>query len=154
MEKIDWNRLVVVAALHGEKYIGFIPEETQASPQDYMYTQARENKPVCLYHVRTLISQPQMQTLANGQQVIAGFVAVIPFEFNPGPAEELWVRASSWHFPVNNPESQEKVQKLLDKAVESEAQIAELERQMDLQDKARDAGIITPNGMHAHIKRG
>jgi len=145
--KIDWNRLVIVASMHGEKYIGFVPESRESS-QDYMYTQARENRPVCLYGVRTLISQPQMQKLPNGQQVIAGFVAVIPFEFNPGPAEELWVRASSWHFPVNNPESQAKVEKLLKRAEESEAQIAELEKQMDLVDSARDAGIITPNGMH------
>jgi len=143
LESIDWKRLVIVAALHGEKYIGFVPDSL-GDPQEYMVRVAKNNEPMRLQDVRTILSQPQMQKLPNGQQVIAGFVAVLPFEFNPGPAEELWVRASSWHFPVHNVESQEKIMRLMEKAVESEAQIVELEKQANMVDDATAAGLVLP----------
>ena len=151
--KIDWDRLVIVAAMHGEKYIGFLPREVE-DPDEWMRELGRTNQPVLLHHVRTILSQPQVQKLPNGQQVIAGLVAVLPFEFNPGPAEELWVRASSWHFPIVNEKSQEKIMRLLEKAEESEVQIAELERQANLVEDATRAGLIVPRGTGQMSKPG
>lgn len=130
--EIDHERLVIVAALHGEKFIGHTPGYIKCTPQEYMEKAAQQNKPVELYNVRSLLSQPQAKKLPSGETVIAGFVALMPFEFMPGPAEKIWVRASTWHFPAENPRSKEKIITLLAQAEDSERKVSALEAGIDV----------------------
>ena len=138
--KIDYDRLVIVASLHGEKFIGYVPPGMELSPQEYMRSAATANQPVTLHEVRTLLSQPQMRRLESGEEIIAGFVAVLPFEFMLGATEELWVRPSSWYFPADNEDSKKEIEALLTKAELSEKKLAAVR-------SAMEAGLSVPTGL-------
>lgn len=143
--KIDYSRLIIVAALHGEKYIGHVPKGVKNAPA-YMESAAKANQPVRITEVRTILSQPQVTELPTGEKIIGGMVAILPFEFFPGPADQVWVRASSWHFPAENPGSKKKIDLMLKSAVESEAKLEQLEKQMEAVQAAQKAGLTVPQG--------
>jgi hypothetical protein len=68
MSEIDWERLVVVTAKHGEKFVGMLPT-LDVSPKKYIEDKAYEHGPVELSGVRVLAIQTRAVADARGQPV-------------------------------------------------------------------------------------
>jgi hypothetical protein len=124
MTDINWERLVVVVALHGEKYLGWIPAEL-GDPKKYVEERGLEGKPIRLEDSRNLIGQASPKLDSRGN--LAGFtkfMLLMPLDTLNGPMPSIYILPSSWYFPGDHGEvSRRQVEELLKHAVETEDQM-------------------------------
>ena len=125
----NWKNLVVVAARHGEKYLGWIDIRCP-DPKGYIEQQVSENMPIELHQVRILASQIQTQQGPEGGIMVGNLMLLMPIDVFPQAVEKLSVMASAWYFPSDNEDCRRPLQGLLDNA-----------RQMEVRRMAEDRGI-------------
>lgn len=121
MEIKNWEQLVVVTAVHGEKYLGWIPKD-KGDPKKYMNDSRRNNVPVVLTEVRNYLSQTQPSADRAGR--VTGWQKMhilLPLDMFTGPMKKMSVMASAWYFPKDNPDSARAVEELLEGARKNEA---------------------------------
>lgn len=132
MSDIDWKRLVIVAAVHGEKYLGWLPDEPLA--RDFL-ERGPKGGPIKLLDVRNLIGQSSPQIGPGG--TVMGFTRLLllmPIDTTVGPVPELYVIPSTWYFPGDHgDEAKEQIKNLLKHAVDGEERM-----------RARMVGIHLP----------
>lgn len=120
MEVRDWERLVVVTATHGEKYMGWIPK-SKGDPREYMDISRQKNLPVELEEVRNYLSQIQPNTDRAGRVTSMGKMQIlVPIDMFPGALKRLSVLASSWYFPSDDPNCKKPVGSILEGARRNE----------------------------------
>ena len=123
----DFDRIVVVTAQHGEKFIGWVPEGED--PAKYM-----ESPTVLIKNARLLATQQQPKFDARQNVVgVSVLVAMIPIDMFPSAMPNLRVHPSSWYFPFENRETEKKIEQLL----------AAAERNEGI-NRAIDAGLSVP----------
>lgn len=132
MKDIDWKRLVVVTATHGEKYLGYVPPEEE--PESYLDRHAEGQKPIKLLDARNLVSQVQPNINPDGRLAGMGRILLLmPIDMLKGALPVQRLIPSSWYFPFENGEYvQMKIQELLKHAEENEVRVS-----------AAEAGIVT-----------
>lgn len=125
MSDINWERLVVVTAIHGEKYLGWVPSEIE-DPKKYLDEHGWETRPVVLTDVRNLIGQASPNVSPQGK--LLGFSKVMllmPLDLLDGPIARYHILPSAWYFPGEHGDDCKKhVEELLHQAVENEAQMS------------------------------
>lgn len=114
---MDWEKLIVATAQHGEKYIG------ETTLDETELTGCMEHKqPVLLRRARMLITQLQINQGPGGQVLGAGTLAfVMPVDGAQGPLERLWIDVSSFYFPKSNPVIQQALEGLINVCLAAEA---------------------------------
>lgn len=119
MNDINWERLVVVTAVHGEKYLGWIPL-TIENPKQYLTDCAQNRLTVQLQDVRNLISQ-----ISENQRGVSKVTLLMPIDMVEGPLEHLDVVPSSWYFPgeTGGDGHKKKIEDLLEFSVENETRM-------------------------------
>lgn len=121
MKGIDWQRLVVVSSMHGERYLGSV-SWTVSDPKKYLEERGQAGLPIRLHDVRNLLGQVSPRVDAEGK--LAGFsrmMVLLPLEMINGPLPELYVIPSSWYFPgENGDECKKLVTKMIEEAAEAE----------------------------------
>lgn len=124
MRDIDWERLVVVVAIHGEKFLGWVPPECEHQ-EKYMKDAAQSGGPVRLLNARNLVGQCNPSVDASGNVIgIQKLLLLMPIDGHNGPLSEYYVVPSSWYFPKNTGEyGQVKISGLLEHALEMEARM-------------------------------
>lgn len=124
---LDFERLVVVTASHGEKFLGEVPDGKD--PQDYL-----ENESIILHNVRLLATQHQPKMDARQNIVgVAVLTALLQVDMFPGPVPVMRLHPSSWYFPTENEEAVNKLKQLIDRAEANETK-----------NRAQDAGLVVP----------
>lgn len=132
MKEIQWDRLAIVTATHGEKYIGYIPKDLGDNPKAYIEDQTMHGLPVILEEVRNVIAHIQPNFSQRGEMLGMGrLILLMPIDMWTGPAARIQVRASSWYFPADNEKVKPHIEKMYRSAEENEAQLA-----------AAEAGIV------------
>jgi hypothetical protein len=127
MNDIDWKRLVVVTASHGERYLGFVSQEIE-DPVAYLDSHATALTPIRLYQVRNLVSQIQPSSDAKGRVVIGRLLLLVPVDMMKGAMDSHRMIPSSWYFPVENGEDcQKRVREILKNAEDSELRASAVE---------------------------
>ena len=139
MEKeIEWEGMVVVTTMHGEKFLGWIPGGMTREAWEKA-ADASVNKTVELQNVRTMLAQITQIKAQNNADPRAGklavFLALMCIDAFSGPAESMKIRASTWYFPVDNPSCRKQFARLI-KDAESNEMIG----------RANAAGIHTAGG--------
>jgi len=134
MSDIDWTKLVVVTALHGEKCLGWLPEEIK-DPKAYLEEKVTKGEPIVLHEARNLIGQvsPSYDQSTGKLMGIGRMILLTPFDALIGPLPSLFLIPSTWYFPGEFEHVRAKVEGLLRQAVEFETSLA-----------AAEAGIIRP----------
>jgi hypothetical protein len=115
----NWENMVIVAARHGEKYLGWISSE-EKDPRAYIEKRVEENKPVELRQVRVLASQIQTQQSPDGGMMIGNLMILMPIDVFPQAVDKINVMASAWYFPSDNDDCKRPLQGLLDNAKQME----------------------------------
>jgi hypothetical protein len=134
MTEIDWERLVVVTAKHGEKFVGTLPEQ-EDDPKKYIEDRTYEHGPIELSNVRVLAVQTRAIADSRGQPVgIQRAPLLLPMDVLNSPAQSVHIVPSTWYFPVENREAKDNLAGLIHQAEEMEARAS-----------AEAAGIITPS---------
>jgi hypothetical protein len=110
----DFNRIVVVTAQHGEKFLGWVPKGVV--PGEYL-----EKPSIVLHDVRLLATQQQPK-LNAAQQVVgmSVLIALLQIDMFPGPVPTMHLHPSSWYFPFENPKTEKKIKQLIDAAEQNE----------------------------------
>jgi hypothetical protein len=141
MSTFDWDRLVVVSATHGEKFMGEIPPE-ENDPEEYLDHCLRTSTPVELHRVRNLISQVQPQVGARGQlEGMGRILLLMPIDMMSGPLSVMKLQVSSWYFPKDS-ECKRKIDELYAHAEKNEMAMM-----------AQEAGLTlagTPDDIRGH----
>lgn len=139
MNETDWNHLIVISSLTGERYMGWIREE---DPREYVAEKAKLNEPVEVSDARLLISQVQPNIGPGGRVLgFAKMVLLMPIDVLNGPLPTHNVLASSWYFPKDTGGTRRKFEELLRQAEESEQQLS-----------AADAGLVTGTAINQRIQ--
>jgi hypothetical protein len=123
----DFERIVVVAAQNGEKFLGWVPEGED--PKKYM-----EQDSIKLHDARIVATQHQPKM--NAQQQVVGvsvLVALIQVDMFPGPIPVLRLHPSTWYFPCENLTAKKQIAKLIEAAQRNETV-----------NKAAEAGLHIP----------
>jgi hypothetical protein len=134
MGEINWERLVVVTAVHGEKYLGWLACE-DIDPKKYLEEHGQAGSPITLQDARNLVSQAQSNVDHQGNVLgVSRFLLLMPIDVLNGPLPSLQVIPSSWYFPgENGDDCKKKIGSLLSQAVEQEARLS-----------AAAAGLVAP----------
>jgi hypothetical protein len=134
MNDIDWTRLAVVTALHGEKCLGWLQEEIE-DPKAYLEEKATKGEPIILHEARNLLGQasPSYDQTTGKLLGIGRMLLLMPFDALTGPLPSLHLIPSTWYFPGEFEHVKPKVENLLRQAVELETSLA-----------AAEAGIVRP----------
>lgn len=120
MEIDNWERLVVVTAVHGEKYMGWIPEE-KGDPKKYMDDSRSNSLPIVLLEVRNYLSQAQPNVDPSGRVTgVAKMQVLLPLDMFPGALKKMSVLASAWYFPSDDPRCKKPISDLLEGARRNE----------------------------------
>jgi hypothetical protein len=135
----NWDRMIVVTALHGERIHGWLPEHHgehgEFNYQQDMQAAARQHEPVSIQHARNLVGSKDVKTDAQGRFLgVASMMALMPIDMFPGPMEEYQVIPSSWYFPGSMERSKKLMENLIKAAEASE-----------MRSRAMEAGIHPPN---------
>lgn len=125
MSDINWPNLVVVAATHGEKFLGWVPNDV-GDPKRYLEERGRAGLPIRLQDVRNLVGQATPSVSRQGDIVgISKMLVLMPIDMLNGPLPAHNVIPSSWYFPTENGDECKKlVEDLLKQAVETEARLS------------------------------
>jgi len=133
MKDLNWDRMAVVTALHGEKYLGWIPEE-MGDPKKYLDENCTAGKPVVIHDARNLMGQAQPNIDARGNILgISKMLLLMPIDAMNGPLPVINVISSTWYLVPENDSVRKKFEELLNASVETEARLS-----------ASDAGIHIP----------
>lgn len=126
MKDIDWERLVVVTAVHGERCLGWVPQEPNLDPKKYLEERGQAGLPIKLQDVRNLVSQTTPSVDTRGNIVgLSKMLMLLPIDLFNGPLRELHVIPSSWYFPGDNSDDCKKqVVDLIEQAVETETRLS------------------------------
>lgn len=120
MSELAFEKIVIVASMHGEKFFGTLPDHVE-DPDKYFSEAINQNKPVIIENVRIMLSQCGAVTRADGSMGgIQTTVALIPIDLADGPMEKIHVRPSSWYFPSEVLNIRESVTRLLKQAEDGE----------------------------------
>ena len=120
MDIKGWDRLVVVTAAHGEKFMGWVPE-AYGDPRKYIANRREENKPILLHEVRNYLSQAQPQMGPQGQLAgVAKLQVLIPMDMFPGAIAEMHIFPSCWYFPSDNDGCKKPISDILELALQNE----------------------------------
>lgn len=127
----DFERIVIVTAQHGEKFLGWIPGEVD--PVEYM-----EQKSIVLKDARLVATQQQPRMNARQEVVgISVLVALLPVDMFPGAVPTMRLNPSTWYFPSENVKTKKQIERLINAAEQNE-----------VASQAEEAGIHLP-GRHA-----
>ena len=108
-----WSHAVVVTALHGEKYLGWI-DSKEDKPRDCIELCVEESDPLLLLDVRILATQIQQgRDPKTGQMVTGNMVFLMPLDAFPSACPSLKLLISSWYFPVDEKDCLKIIQQLL-----------------------------------------
>lgn len=133
MKDINWSRLAVVTAIHGEKFVGWIPEEA-GDPKKYLDEHGLAGKPIELQDVRLLVGQATPSIDQRGNIVgISKMLLMMPIDVMNGPMTLMHIIPSVWYLVPENEAIQKKIEDLLNNSVETEARLS-----------AADAGLHLP----------
>lgn len=136
MNEIDWDRLVVVTATHGEKLLGFIPEHI-TDPHKYIEDRTYEHGPIELKNARILLAQMHPSLDPRGRPVgVAKLFLPMTIDLAVGPVSSYFLVPSSWYFPGEDKVVKKRMTEVLRQAETNESQMA-----------AEDAGIIAATSM-------
>jgi hypothetical protein len=120
MEIENWERMVVVTAVHGEKFMGWVPKD-KGDPKKYMAEQREKNQPAILHEVRNYLTQAQPNINAAGQLAgVAKLQVLLPLDMFPAALQEMHVLASCWYFPSDNDGCKKPIQDLMENARQNE----------------------------------
>lgn len=119
MEIENWERLVVVTAVHGEKYLGWISKD-KGDPRKYMDDSRKNNRPVVLTEVRNYLSQAQPQVSQGRVTGMAKLQVLMPPDMFPGALKKMSVLASAWYFPSDDPSCEKPIAEMLEGARQNE----------------------------------
>lgn len=124
MSDINWERLAVIVAMHGEKFMGWVPEEC-GDPKKYLEERGQAGRPARLQDVRNLIGQASPNVDRQGNILgIQKLLLLMPVDMLNGPLPEHNIIPSSWYFPGENGDACKKqIEELLTHAVETEARL-------------------------------
>lgn len=115
---MDWDKLIVVVAQHGEKYIGELEHQ-----RGYIFECMTEGRPIQLKNVRQLITQLQIRQNPNGDVMGAGTMAfIMPIDGAEGPIEEMWLDVAAFYYPKENQVTQTVLEGLLNTCMAAESQ--------------------------------
>lgn len=141
IDNVNWERIVVVAAVHGEKFIGWVPEDV-GDPKKYLEKHGAERTPITLQDVRNLVGQASPNLDANGNILgVSKLLLLMPIDMFNGPLFNHHVVPSSWYFPAENEKCKRKIEELLHHAVETEARLSAAEAGIHL------AGMAAPTAI-------
>jgi len=147
-EYLQWDRLVIVCAQHGEKFLGWVPPHNELeemgceSPKDYLRRHMLNGSPAELRDVRILASQLQATPDGRGGiAAIGNLMVLMPVDMFPRGMEKHYVRVSTFYFPSDNEDCRPLVKNLLKDAIQMEAR-RELQK---AKASAAEAGIEVPN---------
>lgn len=114
---MDWDKIIVAVAQHGEKYIG----EWEQSP-GFIFDCMVEGRPILLKKARQLITQLQINQSPDGRVLGAGTMAfIMPIDGASG-AVDIWIDISSFYWPKENPVTQNTLEGLLNTCMAAESQ--------------------------------
>jgi len=101
MSEMDFDRLVIVTASHGEKYAGMVPKGKD--PQQYINNQVENRLPIELEDVRLFITHMQGTSNTKGQVVgVKAFSTMVCIDAFPGPMPKCHVVPVFWYVPAEN----------------------------------------------------
>ena len=110
----DFERIVVVSAQNGEKFLGWVPKGED--PKKYM-----ENESIVLHDARLVATQHQPKM--NARQEVVGvsvLVALIQVDMFAGAVPNLRLHPSTWYFPFENEATKGQIAKLIEAAERNE----------------------------------
>lgn len=117
-EDRNWDRMIVVTAVHGERVHGWLREDL--SPEAikdfdmYMQVCCANRTPVSILNARNLVGQKDVRVDPRGNiAAIVPMMALMPIDMFIGPMEEYFVVPSSWYFPGRTEKSKEIMDRLL-----------------------------------------
>lgn len=129
----DWDRAVVVTAVHGEKVLGTIPVHLVGGgdPQEYIHDRVECHKPIELNDARNVLTQavPREGSLVT-------IMALMPIDTFSKGIDGYHLRPSAWYFPIDDDFGLSRMKMLLVQSLEGEAR-----------QRAQEAGIVTPIGV-------
>jgi hypothetical protein len=124
VEDLDWTRLIVVTAVHGEKCLGFLPEDV-GDPKKYVEDRAGQKLPITVHEARNMLGQATPGFDKEGRLIgVRTLTMLLPIDMLTGPMPEHNIIPSSWYFPGDHAHVKEKVTLLIHQAVELETRMA------------------------------
>jgi len=140
-DKYKWDRMVVVTALHGERFHGWISED-DGDPDEYLDKCSSEGRAATLINVRNLLGQKEPQKDAMGNFVgLIPLMALMAIDMFPAAMSSYRVVPAAWYFPGKVEGAKKPMKALLDNAENQE-----------MRNRAIAAGIHTagpvPGGRH------
>lgn len=143
IEKTDWKRLVVVTAIHGEKSLGWLPEDVE-DPKAYIEGKAAKGEHIVLHEARNLVGQasPSYDPATGRLMGIGRMLLLLPFDALTGPLPTQHIIPSTWYFPGEFTHVRSKIENLLRQAVELETSLS-----------ASEAGIVQPGAGPMAVRR-
>jgi hypothetical protein len=135
---LQWDRLVIVCAQHGEKFMGWVPPEVE-DPRKHML-ECTDKGLVCeLRDVRILASQ--LQAIPDRSGGISNLMVLMPVDMFPRGMQKHYIKVSTFYFPSDNEDCKHQVKALIENAIQMEAR-REL---LKIKKSAEDAGLIVPD---------
>ena len=119
-KEIEWEGMVVVTTMHGEKLLGWIPEGMEREDWE---KEADESltRSTGLRNVRTMLARvTQVKSNNSRSGALAVFLALMSIDAFTGPATTMRIRASTWYFPIDNPVCKNQFEALINQAEEHE----------------------------------
>lgn len=112
MSDRSWDRMVVITALHGERFHGWVPEKFD-DPREYLKACGANGIPAELEHVRNLIGNKEVKQTAQGVGIFP-MMALLPIDMFATAMKSYHVIPSAWYFPGETGEARELMEGLLD----------------------------------------
>jgi hypothetical protein len=131
MRDVNFEKMVVVTAPTGEKYLGWLPKDVTFLQMD---AAAAEGRTVTLKDVRHLLVQRMPDVGPDGQvRSMRSFMALLPVDMFPGPAPEMKVKPCTWYAPSGSNKVKKDIIDLIEAAEANE-----------LANKAAEANLVLP----------
>jgi len=141
MKDMNWDRLVVITAIHGEKFQGWVPPHVEY-PKEYLQDCSKNHIAAEIHNVRNLVALKDPRTDAAGNFIgMANMMSLMAIDMFPEALPIYFVIPSSWYFPGENEGAKKPMKALLENAEQNE-----------VRNRAIAAGIHTagpvPGGRH------
>lgn len=119
-DKFDWDRMVIITALHGERFHGWVPED-KGDPNEYLNACNKEGVAAELHKVRNLIGHKEPKTDQMGNFIgMATMMTLMAIDMFPGPLDIYHVIPSGWYFPGSVEGAKKPMMALLENAEQNE----------------------------------
>jgi len=120
MEDLNWDRMVVVTAVHGERFHGWVPM-SKGDPHEYLADCASKGRPAEIHNVRNLIGHKEPKLDAMGNFVgMASMMSLMAIDMFPEAMPTYHIIPSCWYFPTENDGAKKPMKALIDNAEQNE----------------------------------